>query len=74
MRLVSWVTLVIVIAGGIDLGLLGLTGVEFLGTMLGGPRTLSAQLAYSAIGLAAAYQLIPLSLGLHSSEQTGEGG
>lgn len=71
MKSVSWLTLAIVIAGAIDLGLPGLAGVDLSGLMLGGPRTLFAQIACSAIGLPAAWQSIPPTPGIPSGQRAG---
>ena len=73
MKAVSFITFVLVIFGGIDLGLLGLTGVDSLGLIFGGRGTAGAQIAYCAIGLSAAFQLSPLLMGMHSGEQTRDG-
>ena len=73
MKPISFVILLLVISGGIDLGLLGLTGVDFLGLIFGGRGTAGAQIAYCAIGLSAAFQLSPLLMGMHSGEQTRDG-
>ncbi|TIU46947.1 MAG: DUF378 domain-containing protein [Mesorhizobium sp.] len=57
MRIMNLVTLALIILGGLNWLAMGVTGYDVIGMALGGATL--ARLAYTVIGLAAIWQLMP---------------
>ena len=62
MRIVNVVTLVLLIVGGLNWGLVGLFGFDLVAALFGEMSTLS-RIVYTLVGLSALWQLIPLFRG-----------
>ena len=60
MKAINIVTLVLVIIGGINWGLVGLAQFDLVAAIFGGQDAPLARLVYILVGLAALWQLIPL--------------
>jgi uncharacterized membrane protein YuzA (DUF378 family) len=62
MRIVNYVTLTLLIVGGVNWGLIGLFGFDLVATLFGEMSTLS-RLVYTLVGASALWQLVPLFRG-----------
>ena len=62
MRIVNTVTLVLLIVGGLNWGLVGLFGFDLVAAIFG-PMSLLSRVVYSLVGLSALWQLVPLFSG-----------
>ena len=62
MRALNVVTLVLLIVGGLNWGLVGLFGFDLVAAIFGEMSTLS-RIVYVLVGLSALYQIIPLVSG-----------
>lgn len=60
MKPINIITLILVIVGGLNWGLVGLLGFDLVAAILGSGSWLS-RLVYVLVGLSALWQLIPLS-------------
>lgn len=60
MRIINIITLILVIVGGINWGLMGLAQFDLVATLFGGPGSALSRLVYILVGLSALWQLIPL--------------
>ena len=68
MRIVNTVTLVLLIVGGLNWGLVGLFGFDLVAALFGEMSALS-RIVYTLVGASALWQLIPLFRG----EENGRG-
>ncbi len=59
MKLLTIIALALLIIGGINWGMVGLFGIDAIGTLLGGNATLAARILYVLVGLSAFF-CIPL--------------
>ena len=59
-------TLIVVIAGAINWGLLGLFQVDLVAALFGGPQTAISRVIYIVVGVSGIYQLAPLLNALSS--------
>jgi uncharacterized membrane protein YuzA (DUF378 family) len=59
MRIVNVITLVLLIVGGLNWGLVGLFGFDLVAALFGEMSALS-RIVYVLVGLSALYQIIPL--------------
>ena len=59
MRIVNVITLVLLIVGGLNWGLVGLFGFDLVAALFGEMSALS-RIIYALVGLSALYQIIPL--------------
>lgn len=66
MRIVNFVTLLLLIVGGVNWGLVGLFGFDLVAALFGEMSPLS-RIVYSLVGLSALFQIVPLFKGLDSS-------
>lgn len=57
----NFVTLLLIIVGGLNWGLWGLFDVDVVAGIFGGTHTALARLVYVLVGLSALWQLVPLS-------------
>ena len=60
MRVMNIITLILVIIGGINWGLMGLAQFDLVATLFGGPDSALSRIVYLLVGLSALWQLIPL--------------
>jgi uncharacterized membrane protein YuzA (DUF378 family) len=68
MRTINRVTLLLVIVGGINWGLVGLLDFDLVATLFGEMSALS-RIVYVLVGLSALWQLIPLIEGFSEGEK-----
>ena len=62
MRIVNTITLVLLIVGGLNWGLVGVFGFDLVAALFGEMSPLS-RIVYSLVGLSALWQLVPLFRG-----------
>jgi uncharacterized membrane protein YuzA (DUF378 family) len=67
MKAINIVTLLLVIVGGLNWGLVGLFNFDLVATIFGAGSMLS-RIVYSLVGISALWQLVPLSSALRSDE------
>ncbi len=67
MKLLNILTLVLVIVGGLNWGLVGLLNFDLVATIFGAGSMLS-RIVYILVGASALWQLVPLSAALRSDE------
>lgn len=60
MKVINLVTLVLLIVGGINWGLVGLAQFDLVATLFGGQDAVLARLVYTLVGLSALWQIVPL--------------
>lgn len=61
MKALNLVTLVLLIVGGINWGLVGLAQFDLVAFLFGGQDALLARLVYALVGLSALWQIVPLT-------------
>ncbi|HET8819876.1 MAG TPA: DUF378 domain-containing protein [Xanthomonadaceae bacterium] len=61
MKTLNLVTLLLVIVGGINWGLVGLAQFDLVATLLGGQDALLARVVYTLVGLSALWQAVDLA-------------
>ncbi|HYP58770.1 MAG TPA: DUF378 domain-containing protein [Beijerinckia sp.] len=74
MKSLNVVTLILIILGGLNWGLFGLTNVDLIASLFGGSQAMLAKAAYVIIGLSALYQLFPFSQAISVGEISAEAG
>lgn len=67
MRILNLVTLLLVIVGGLNWGLVGLANFNLVATLFGDQSTLS-RIVYILVGLSALWQIVPLVQGASGGE------
>ena len=67
MRAINLVTLLLVIVGGVNWGLVGLLGFDLVAALFG-EMSLLSRIVYVAVGASALWQLIPFVEALGSGE------
>lgn len=60
MKILNIVTLVLVIIGGINWGLVGAAQFDLVAALFGGQDALLARVVYVLVGLSALWQILPL--------------
>ena len=65
MKLVNVVTLILVIVGGLNWGLVGMFSFDLVAAIFGSGSILS-RLVYIVVGVSALWQLVPLSTAIRS--------
>ena len=60
MRVINIATLVLVIVGAVNWGLMGLFQFDLVATLFGGPQAALSRIVYVLVGLAGLYQVVPL--------------
>ena len=60
MRVINIATLVLVIVGALNWGLMGLFQVDLVATLFGGPQAALSRIVYILVGLSGLYQIVPL--------------
>lgn len=66
-------TLIVVIAGAMNWGLLGLFQVDLVAALFGGPQTAVSRTIYIVVGVSGIYQLAPLLQALSSEAEKPDG-
>ena len=72
MKALNVVTLMIVILGALNWGLLGLFQVDLIAALFGGPQTALSRFLYILVGVSGIYQLIPLVNALSSDAENAQ--
>ena len=62
MRIVNTITLVLLVVGGLNWGLIGLFGFDLVAALFGEMSPLS-RIVYTLVGISALWQLVPLFRG-----------
>jgi uncharacterized protein len=67
MKALNLITLLLVIVGALNWGLMGLFQVDLVATIFGGPQATLSRIVYSLVGLSGLYQLVPFfgAMGSH---------
>ncbi len=60
MKAINIITLVLVIIGGINWGLVGLLQFDLVAALFGGQNSGFARIIYTLVGLSAVWQIVPL--------------
>jgi uncharacterized protein len=60
MHVLNVITLVLVIIGGLNWGLVGLFQLDLIAAIFGGEAAILSRLIYILVGLSALWQLVPL--------------
>ncbi len=60
MKAVNIITLILIIVGGINWGLVGLARFDLVAALFGGQDASLARVVYILVGLSALWQLVPL--------------
>ena len=60
MKVLNLVTLVLLIVGGINWGLVGVAQFDLVAAIFGGQDALLARVVYTLVGLSALWQIMPL--------------
>ena len=60
MRSLNIITLILVILGALNWGLMGLFQLDVVATLFAGPQTTISRILYILVGLAGLYQTVPL--------------
>ena len=63
MKALNLATLVLVIVGGLNWGLVGAFGLDLVATLVGGQDALPARIVYVLVGLSAIWQITGLARG-----------
>jgi len=77
MKALNLITLILVIVGGLNWGLVALTDANFVtgvASLFGGAENAVAKLIYLIVGLSAIYQIAPLSKAFQIDEVPAERG
>lgn len=51
----DWLSIILVIVGALNWGLIGLFNFDLVASLLGGPMSILSKIVYSLVGLAGAY-------------------
>lgn len=71
MKAINLITLVLLIVGGVNWGLVGLANFDLVAALFGEGSALS-RLVYTLVGVSAVYQLVPFSKALSVGEVRAE--
>ena len=74
MRAFNIITLILVIVGGLNWGLVGLFQFDLVAAIFGGQDAVAARIIYILVGLSAVWQLIPLVKSFSMDEPAAERG
>jgi uncharacterized membrane protein YuzA (DUF378 family) len=66
MRTINIITLLLVIVGAVNWGLVGLFQFDLVAAIFGGQQAVLSRIVYGLVGLAGLYQLVPLGNALSS--------
>lgn len=67
MKALDMITLILVIIGGLNWGLVGLFDFNLVSTIFGGAGSAITRIIYVLVGLSALYQIMPLVRSMQSS-------
>ncbi len=73
MRALNIITLLLVIIGGINWGLVGLAQFDLVAAIFGGQSSALARIVYILVGVSAVWQLVPFVRSLSAGETSAEG-
>lgn len=68
MKILNIITLLLVIVGGLNWGLVGLAEFDLVAALFGGQLSTGAKIVYILVGLSAVWQLIPFFRSLATGE------
>ena len=68
MRAINIITLLLVIIGGLNWGLVGLFQFDLVAALFGGQESLLSRIVYILVGISAVWQLIPLARSFSDGE------
>jgi uncharacterized protein len=68
MKTVNLITLILVIIGGINWGLVGLFQFDLVAAIFGGQEAVLSRIVYILVGLSALWQMCPLSVAMQTGE------
>lgn len=74
MKTLNLITLILVIIGGLNWGLVGLFQLDLVASIFGGQQATLSRLVYILVGLSAAWQLVPFSKAISTDETTAQRG
>jgi uncharacterized protein len=74
MRALNIITLLLVIVGGLNWGLVGLFQFDLVAAIFGGQQSTLARIVYILVGLSAVWQLIPLFRSFSGGETAAQRG
>jgi uncharacterized protein len=69
MKLVNILTLILVIVGAVNWGLVGFFQFDLVATLFGGQQAALARIVYVLVGLSGLYHLVPLISALSSGAE-----
>jgi uncharacterized membrane protein YuzA (DUF378 family) len=69
MKVVNILTLVLVIVGAVNWGLVGLFEFDLVAALFGGQQAALSRIVYVLVGLAGVYQLVPLFASFSSRDE-----
>jgi uncharacterized membrane protein YuzA (DUF378 family) len=72
MKALNLVTLILVIIGGLNWGIFGLSGFDVVGTIFGGSTSVLSRIVFVIVGLSALWQIVPLAKAFNAGEITAE--
>lgn len=72
MKTLNILTLLLVVIGGINWGLVGLFQFDLVATLFGGQAGMIARIVYVLVGLSALWQLVPLAGAMKTDEVQAE--
>jgi len=72
MKTLNILTLLLVVIGGINWGLVGLFQYDLVATLFGGQAGVIARIVYTLVGLSALWQLVPLVAAMKTDEVQAE--
>ena len=67
MKIVNWVTLILLVIGGLNWGLVGIAGIDLVMTIFG--AGIISQIIYILVGLSAIYVAVMTATGKQSPSQ-----
>lgn len=72
MRAINIITLILLIVGGINWGLVGLAQFDLVAALFGGQDAALSRIVYTLVGISAIWQLIPLARSFSAGEARAE--
>ncbi|KAB7770190.1 DUF378 domain-containing protein [Xanthomonas maliensis] len=67
MKAINIITLVLLIVGGLNWGLVGLFQFDLVAALFGGQEALLSRVVYTLVGISALWQLVPLFRNNHDT-------
>lgn len=74
MHALNWITLLLIIVGGINWGLVGLFNFDLVAALFGGQQATLSKIVYILVGLSALYQIMPLARSTSVDERSAQRG